>query len=130
MNLIDIFIIILLITASFLCIALIIGLKRIIQSVSMLQKDINELTTSIKPLIESTQLLTNNLNQVTEETKTQLNVSKSILNDVRFRVDKILEIELKVRDGVENVVMPLVSGLNAIGKGIDAFWRKYKNTNT
>lgn len=130
MSAVDIFIIILLLAASALCIALIIGLKKIIQSVSMLQKDINELTTSIKPLIDSTQTLTNNLNHVTEEAKTQLNVSKSILNDVRFRADKILEIEYKVRDGVENVVMPLVDSLNAIGKGIDAFWKKYKNTNT
>ncbi len=129
MSAIDIFIIILLLAASALCIALIFGLNKIIQSVSMLQKDVNELTTSLKPLIDSTQILTNNLNQVTEEAKNQLNVSKSILHDIRYRVDKVLELEDKVRDGVENVVMPLVNSINAIGKGFDAFWKKYKNIN-
>jgi uncharacterized protein YoxC len=124
---IDIFIIILLLAASAVCIALIVGLKRIIQSVSMLQKDINELTTSLKPLIDSTQDLTENINRITEETKSQLNVSKSIVHDVRDRFDKYLELEHKVRDGIENVVMPFVSSLNAIGKGFDAFWKKYKN---
>lgn len=130
MSAVDIFIIILLLAASALCIALIFGLKKIIQSVSMLQKDVNELTHSLKPLIDSTQILTNNLNQVTEEAKNQLNVSKSVIHDIRYRVDKVLELEDKVRDGVENVVMPLVSSLNAIGKGFDAFWKRYKNTNT
>ncbi len=130
MSVVDIFIIIALITASALFIALIIGLKKIIQSVSMLQRDVNDLTTSIKPLIDSIQILTNNLNKVTEETKSQLEVSKSVVNDVRYRVNTILEFEEKVRDGVENVVMPFVNSLNAIGRGFDAFWKKYKNTNT
>jgi uncharacterized protein YoxC len=123
----DIFIMILLIAASAVCIALIFGLKKIIQSVSMLQKDVNELTSSLKPLINSTQQLTDNINQLTEETKAQLNVSKSIVNDIRERFDKYLEIEHRVRDGMENVVMPFVSSLNAIGKGFDAFWSRYKN---
>jgi len=123
----DIFIIILLIAASAVCIALIFGLKKIIQSVSMLQKDVNELTSSLKPLINSTQQLTDNINQLTEETKAQLNVSKSIVNDIRERFDKYLEIEHRVRDGMENVVMPFVSSLNAIGKGFDAFWSRYIN---
>lgn len=123
----DIFIIILLISAAAVCIALIIGLKKIIQSVTMLQKDINELTSSLKPLITSTQSLTENINRLTEDAKTQLNVSKSIITDARERFDKYLELEHKVRDGMENVVMPLVSSLNAVGKGFDAFWKKYKN---
>ncbi|MBS4035543.1 MAG: hypothetical protein KGZ85_13820 [Ignavibacterium sp.] len=123
----DIFIIILLIAASAVCIALIYGLKKIIQSVSLLQKDVNDLTSSLKPLINSTQQLTDNINNLTEQTKSQLNVSKSIINDVRERFDKYLEIEHKVRDGMENVVMPFVSSLNALGKGFDAFWSRYKN---
>lgn len=127
MSLIDIFILILLLTASALCIALIIGLNKIIQSVSMLQKDINDLTTSIKPLIDSTQLLTENINKVTKETQSQLNVSKSIVNDIRDRVDRILEFEYKVRDGMENAVMPLIKNLSAVYKGIDAFWKRYKD---
>lgn len=127
MTVIDIFILILLLTASALCIALIIGLKKIIQSVSMLQKDINELTSSIKPLIESTQLLTENINKVTKETQSQLNVSKSIVNDIRDRVDKILDFEYKIRDGMENAVMPLINNLSAVYKGFDAFWKRYKD---
>ncbi|MCJ7553630.1 MAG: hypothetical protein MUO34_07075 [Ignavibacteriaceae bacterium] len=124
---VDIFIIILLIAASAVCIALLYGLKKIIQSVSMLQKDINELSTSLKPLIESTQLLTENINQITEETKSQLNVSKSIINDVRYRADKILDLENKVRDGMENAVMPFINSLSAIRKAFDAFWKRYNN---
>lgn len=124
---VDILIIILLIAASAVCIALIYGLKKIIQSVSMLQKDINELKTSLKPLIESAQLLTENINEITEGAKSQLNISKSIINDVRYRADKILDLENKVRDGMENAVMPFINGLSAIGKGFDAFWKKYKN---
>lgn len=127
MSVVDIFVLILLLTASVLCIALIIGLKRIIQSVSMLQRDVNELSTSLKPLIKSTQSLTEKIITVTEETKSQLNVSKSIVHDVRLRVDQLLEFEGKVKDGMENTVMPLINNLSAIVKGFDAFWKKYKN---
>lgn len=127
MSVVDIFIILLLLTASALCIALMFGLKRIVQSVSMLQRDVNDLTTSLKPLIESTQSLTNKVIVVTEETKNQLHVSKSIINDVRLRVDQLLEFEGKVKDGFENSVMPLINNLSAIVKGFDAFWKKYKN---
>lgn len=127
MTLIDILTIILLVLASVVCIALIVGLKKIIQSVSMLQADVQEMKTSIKPLISSVQEVTEKLNYISNETKSQIQMAKSVVQDVRTRVDQILSLEKKVRGSVEDVVIPLTENLTAVSKGFDAFWRKLRN---
>lgn len=126
MDIIQILTGLLLISATVLCIALIFYFKRIVASMNVLEKQITELNTTIKPLINSTLELTKNLNEMSEDAKEQLRVSKSIIDDVRFRVDKVLELEEKVRDGLDSAVTPLITNLSAIGKGFETFWRKLK----
>lgn len=126
MDIIQILTGLLLISATVLCIALIFYFKKIVASMNVLEKQITELNTTIKPLINSTLELTKNLNEMSEDAKEQLRVSKSIIDDVRFRVDKVLELEEKVRDGLDSAVTPLITNLSAIGKGFETFWRKLK----
>lgn len=126
MDLLTILTIILIISAAVLCIALIFYIGRIVKSVTALENNIKDLSASLKPLISSTTELTENLNRISVEAKTQLQVSKSILNDFRDRADKILHIEQKLRGGFEDAVTPLVQNLSAIGKGFETFWRKFK----
>lgn len=57
---IDIFIVVLLISASALCIYLIIVLKRLTDSINIMQKDIEKLVTKTLPVLE-------NLNEVSEK---------------------------------------------------------------
>ncbi|MFN3871773.1 MAG: hypothetical protein ACK4R9_02110 [Ignavibacterium sp.] len=126
MDIIQILTAILLLSAAMLCIALIFYFKKIVGSMLELEREIKDLNTTLKPLISSTLELTKNLNEVSDTAKKQLQVSKSILEDVRYRVDKVLELEEKVRDGIDYAVTPLIQNLSAIGKGIETFWRKFK----
>ncbi|WP_337866084.1 DUF948 domain-containing protein [Ignavibacterium sp.] len=126
MDIIQVLTAILLLSAAMLCIALIIYFKKIVGSMLELEKEIKDLNSTLKPLISSTLELTKNLNEVSDSAKKQLHVSKSILDDIRFRVDKVLELEEKVRDGIDYAVTPLIQNLSAIGKGIETFWRKFK----
>ena len=89
--------------------------------------NIQELSANLKPLIQSTLELSDNLNKITGTAKDQLRMSHSILSDFRERADKILNFENRIRSGVEDAVMPLVNNLNAIGKGVESFWRNFKN---
>lgn len=126
MDIIQVLTALLLLSAAMLCIALIIYFKKIVGSMLELEKEIKDLNSTLKPLISSTLELTKNLNEVSEAAKKQLQVSKTILDDIRYRVDKVLELEEKVRDGIDYAVTPLIQNLSAIGKGIETFWRKFK----
>jgi len=127
MDIIQILTIVLIVSASALCIALIYYLNKIVKSVQSINKDMNELSANLKPLIQSATELSDHIYKITSEAKDQLRISRSILSDFRERADKLLNIENKIRSGVEDAVMPLFKNLNAVGKGVETFWRSFKN---
>jgi uncharacterized protein YoxC len=127
MDIIQILTIVLIVSASALCIALIYYLNKIVKSVQSINKDMNELSANLKPLIQSATELSDHIYKITSEAKDQLRISRSILSDFRERADKLLSIENKIRSGVEDAVMPLFKNLNAVGKGVETFWRNFKN---
>ncbi len=126
MSLISIFSIILLASASVLCIALVIYLNRITTSIKDIKSEIQELTSEIKPLIASSTNLSEKLNRMSQEASNQLNVTKGIVNKFDERVDTILELEEKVREGFAGPVLDLIKSLSAITNGVSAFWNAYK----
>lgn len=117
---------ILLLSAAMLCIALIIYIKRIVKSVEDLKSEISTLNSSLNPLIESSVDLAKNLNEFSVEAKEQLKVTKKIIDDVKLRVDKLIELEEKVSVGIEDFAKPFLSNLNALKNGFSAFWRRIK----
>jgi archaellum component FlaC len=127
MDIIQILTVVLFVSASALCIALIYYLNKIVKSVQSINKDMNELSANLKPLIQSATELSDHIFKITSEAKDQLRISRSILSDFRERADKLLSIENKIRSGVEDAVMPFVKNLNAVGKGVETFWRNFKN---
>lgn len=127
MNLTEVLTIVLLLSASALCIALIFYLNKIVKSVQSINSNIHDLSTNIKPLIQTSIELSDNLNKMTSSATEQLNISKSIIGDIRERADKLLSMEDKIRSGIEDAVLPLVKNLNAVGKGVESFWRNFKN---
>ena len=122
-----VFYIILLLAASALCIALIIYLKSITQSIKAIEGDIKGLSDELKPLIATATELSESLNDISDKANSQLDVSKEIIFNVRDRVDKILELEEKVRKGVEEPAMQLVKNLSAVVNGVNTFWSAYTN---
>jgi len=127
MDIIQILTVVLIVSASALCIALIYYLNKIVKSVQSINRDMNELSANLKPLIQSATELSDHIYKITSEAKDQLRISRSILSDFRERADKLLSIENKIRSGVEDAVMPFVKNLNAVGKGVETFWRNFKN---
>ena len=126
MQLVNIFYIILLASASGLCIALIISLYRITRSVGKIEIDIRDLTNQIKPLIASTTNLSEKLNFISDEAKQPIIIVKEVVEDIKDRIDVILEFEDKLRKGVEGPLTKLLNSLSGISNGINAFWDSYK----
>lgn len=127
MNSIEILTLILLISALILCYALIYSVYQFIKSVQSIEADIHNMSVKLGPLVHSAIVLSDKLTQLTSEAEDQLQISKSILSDIREYADKILSVETIIRNGIEDAVMPVFKNINAVGKGIKSFWKKYKN---
>jgi uncharacterized protein YoxC len=126
MNLTDILTVILLISASALCIALIFYLAKITSSVKAMQKDLNEISAKINPLIVNVSELTEKISTITEDAKGQIQTSKNIVQSVKSRVDTILSLEERARDGIEGPLMTLVNNFRAIANGLNTFMSHFK----
>ena len=133
MEIIDIFYIVLLVCASALCIALIIYLNKITKSVNRLEDEIKDISNKSKPLILSVNSLTEKINGIADDTKEivndakdQFGVIKSIISDVKEHADKILDLEEKVRRGIEDPMTGMINNLSAFVNGINTFWKTYK----
>ena len=127
MNLLDILLVILIISASALCIALIYYIWKISISIKAIQDDLSKLSADIEPLIDSTTQLANNLSNMSENARGQLDTSKNIVLSIKDRVDKILEFEEYVRKGIEGPVRTFIREIMAINNGINTFLTKFRN---
>ena len=127
MNTIEILTVILLISASALSIALIYLIYQIVKSVHSISADIKGLSFKLSPLIQSTFVLSEKLTHVTDEAESQLQISKSIVSDIRDRADKILNVETKIRNGLVDAIVPVLNNFQALRKGISTFWRNLKS---
>jgi uncharacterized protein YoxC len=126
MTLTSVFYILLLIAATGLCVALVIYLNRITKTIKELEKDVRNLTAEIRPLIESTLRLSEKLYQLSEDAKEPVQTAKTIIENVKNHVDKILELEEKIRGGIEDSVTGLIRNLSAVVNGVSTFWKAYK----
>jgi len=127
MNLLDILLVILIISASSLCIALIYYIWIISISIKAIQDDVSKISTDLEPLIESTTQLANNLSNISDNARGQLDTSRNIVTSIKDTVDKILEFEEYVRKGIEGPVRTFIREITAINNGINTFLEKFRN---
>jgi uncharacterized protein YoxC len=126
MEIVNIFYVLLLASASGLCIALIFYLKGITGSVKKIESDIRDLSEQIKPLIASTTNLSEKLNFLSEEAKQPIILVKEVVEDIKDRINTILDFEEKIRRGVEGPVSKLFNSLSGINNAVNAFWDSYR----
>lgn len=129
MSLMTVFNIILILSASALCIALIIYLNRITKSVKSIENDIKDISFQVKPLIASTINLSEKLNQATDKLSEPVDAFNDIVAEVKERVDRILDLEEKIRDGIEKPASEMLNTFAAVSNGVKTFWNAYVNKN-
>lgn len=129
MSLMTVFNIILILSASALCIALIIYLNRITKSVKAIENDIKDISFQVKPLIASTINLSEKLNQATDKLSEPVDAFNDIVAEVKERVDRILDLEEKIRDGIEKPASEMLNTFAAVSNGVKTFWNAYVNKN-
>ncbi len=125
MTVVTIFYIILLLSASVLCIALVIYLNKITKSIKEIENDIKDLSSQAKPFIQTATLLSDELNDISGSVKGQLETTKKIVSKVDERVDDILGFEEKLREGLEEPAFRLIKTLSAVANGVNVFWNTF-----
>lgn len=126
MNVVTVLYVVLLISASLLCLALIYYLNKITKSFEEIKTSVNNVAQDIKPLIESTTELSEKLSLVTSEVNGQIHITRSMVMNVKRRVDMILGFEERIRRGIEEPVTGLLRNVSAIANGINTFWHTYR----
>lgn len=126
MDTVSVFYIILLISASILCLALIFYINKITNTIKDINSEIKEISDQLKPLIEEAKELSENLNDLSAEAKGQLSIVKEIIGKVKDRVDMILSLEEQFRKGLEKPVDGILKNLSAVSNGITTFWKTFK----
>lgn len=126
MNVVTVLNVILLISASSLCLALIYYLYKITKSFEEIKNDVKELAADMKPLIVSTTELSERLSTITSEARGQMQLTRNMISNIKHRVDMILGFEERIRRGIEEPVLSLVRNVSAIVNGVNAFWNSYK----
>lgn len=124
--LLTIFYILLLVSASVLCIALVVYLGRITKSVKEIETNIKDLSAQMKPLIGSTTSLSEKLNSLTDDAKGQFGILKGIVSEIKVRADAIFDLEEKIRGGIEEHAVDLIKNLSSVVNGVSAFWSAYR----
>jgi uncharacterized protein YoxC len=123
---IQIFQVLLLASASVLCIALVFYIKRITKSFEKMQADISRMADEIHPMFHSFETLTHSVNKITTYAEEQMHSISWMVESVKSRVVNLLEVEKKIREGIEGPVQSLTTNLNAVKKGIAAFVQRLK----
>ena len=121
MTLIDILTVIVLILVSVLIMALIVYLGKITRSIQNMQKDISELSDRLEPLVISLADFTEKLSVVSDQVRNQLNTTKDVIFNVKSHIDKILEFEEKVREGIDGPISGILNQIKAISNGVNTF---------
>lgn len=123
-TLIYILLAILILSASALCIYLIIMLKKILQEVEAVRKDVDNLVDKAIPIL-------NNLSEVSQRTNKVVSEIEHYWNEIDNSIKKVREkvanfTSLKTFQNDENPAKDLIKNLRAFVKGISTFWQTFK----
>ena len=125
MNVIDILLIILILSASVLCIFLIFYLKKLVDHVEAVRKDVHELVEKTTPVLENLDDVTRRANRIVLEVENYWNEIDSSIKKVRERISGLTS--LKRYTDAENPVSELIKNVKALTKGFIAFWQAIKH---
>ena len=125
MNVIDILLIILILSASALCIFLIFYLKKLVDQVEAVRKDVRELVEKTTPVLENLENITRRANRVVSEVENYWDEIDSSIKKVRERISSLTS--LKRFTDAESPVSELIRNVKALTKGFIAFWQAIKH---
>lgn len=101
-----------LLSASALCVYLIVVLARLKDVLTLIQKDLAEIGAKAKPVFENLQVITETLKSVSGKIDDQVGLVRGSLESVKNAADNIVAFEQRIQESLEEPVIRL-SGMVA-----------------
>ena len=111
-----------LLSASALCIYLIVVLARLKEVLTLIQKDLSEIGAKAKPVFENLQVITEKLKSVSEKIDDQIGLVKGSLESVKNAADNIVAFEQRIQDSLEEPVLRLSTMVAAFVNRIASYF--------
>ena len=111
-----------LLSASALCIYLIVVLARLKDVLTLIQKDLSEIGAKAKPVFENLQVITEKLKSVSGKIDDQVGLVKGSLESVKNAADNIVAFEQRIQDSLEEPVVRLSAMVAAFVNRIASYF--------
>ena len=125
MNVINILLIILILSASALCIFLIFYSKKLVNNVEAIRNDVRELVEKTTPVLENLDDVTRRANRIVSEVENYWNEIDSSIKKVREQISGLTSLKRFI--DAENQVSELIKNVKALTKGFITFWKTIKH---
>lgn len=125
MTLIEGFLILLILSASVLCIYLIITLKKIIHEAEAIRKDVHNLVEKTLPVLDSFNEISQRANRVVSEVENYWDEIDRSIKNLKNKVSDFTS--FKTFRNEDNPAGNLIMNLRAFIKGLYTFWQTYKH---
>lgn len=122
--LLNIFLIILSISATVLCIYLIFTLKKLVAQMNELQKDVKNLVENTIPVLRNLNDVTLKANRIVSSAEDYWEGIERSIENVRNKFSKLINITRY--DGAELPARNFMQNIKAVSRGISAFWQEFK----
>lgn len=111
-----------LISASALCIYLIVVLVRVRELLTDMRKDLGDVSEKALPVLDNLNVITDHLKSVSEKVDDQVGLVKGSLESVKQAADNFVSLEQRLQDSLEEPVLRLSAILSAIVNRVATFF--------
>jgi len=125
MALINIFLIVFILSATFLCIFATVYLKRTFEQVEAVRKDIHYLIENTIPVLSNLEEITQRTNKIMTEAEGYWDEINYSIRNLRRTISEFGSLKKFCYARTHN--MELIKNLRSIAKGVSAFWSDYKS---
>lgn len=126
MTIIEIAQILLLLSATALCVALIYYLGIITKTIKEIQSELNKIANETGPLLESLQTLSQTILSISNDVRYQLGKVSWVFNEVKSKVEAVVAFEDRIKGMFDNPSISILKNAGALRKGIASFWQSLK----
>ncbi|GMU85505.1 MAG: hypothetical protein AMXMBFR48_07470 [Ignavibacteriales bacterium] len=114
----------LLLSASALCIAIIVYIGRITRKIEEMQSDIKKISEQVSPLVDSLQLISRSVAELTEKLNKQVSDVEWIVSEIKDKIESVKNFSSFFRTGIEDRMKSLVGTLGFVKDKMQHLFKK------
>jgi len=115
-----------LLSLSALCIALIVLVVRLKDFVTVVEKDVHEVSGRAIPVLDNLEVITNRVRGMTEHVEDQVQAITESFSSVKAIADNIVDLERRVQARIEGPLLESLGTVAAVIKGVRTFVQRVR----